>query len=212
MPRCTARPGVDDITAVVIILLEGNPKDKSWSAATKLMNNVDKFLERLRTFKAVIDEGKVRRGGPAGRARCLEQGGLLLAAGVETRRPPASIMRSRGLGRAQDRQDRAMDLPTVLRCAALTLPRSPLQVQKKTVEACRSYLELPHFNRDIIYTKSHAAAGLCEWAVNIVKYYDVVSEVHGQAGVGVGWWRWGGRVGSLWGGLSGPGREGGGSG
>ena len=51
------------------------------------------------------------------------------------------------------------------------------QVQKKTVEACRSYLELPHFNRDIIFTKSHAAAGLCDWAINIVKYYDVVSEV-----------------------------------
>ncbi|KIY98975.1 dynein heavy chain, partial [Monoraphidium neglectum] len=103
-------PGVDDITAVVIILLEGNPKDKSWSAATKLMNNVDKFLERLRCYKTVIDEGKV---------------------------------------------------------------------QKKTVDACRSYLELPHFNRDVIFTKSHAAAGLCDWAVNIVKYYDVVSEVRG---------------------------------
>ena len=45
-------PGVDDITAVVIILLEGNPKDKSWAAAQKLMNNVDKFLERLKTFKS----------------------------------------------------------------------------------------------------------------------------------------------------------------
>ncbi|GBF93145.1 dynein alpha flagellar outer arm [Raphidocelis subcapitata] len=101
-------PGVDDITAVVLILLEGNPKDKSWAAAAKMMNNVDKFLERLRTYKAVIDEGKV---------------------------------------------------------------------QKKTVDACRSYLDLPHFNRDVIFTKSHAAAGLCEWAVNIVKYYDVVSEV-----------------------------------
>lgn len=43
--------GVDDITAVVIILLEGNPKDKSWGAAQKLMNNVDKFLERLKGFK-----------------------------------------------------------------------------------------------------------------------------------------------------------------
>ena len=51
------------------------------------------------------------------------------------------------------------------------------QLQKKTVDACRSYLELPHFNRDVIFTKSHAAAGLCDWAVNIVKYYDVVSEV-----------------------------------
>ena len=29
-------PGVDDITAVVIILLEGNPKDKSWGAACKV--------------------------------------------------------------------------------------------------------------------------------------------------------------------------------
>jgi dynein heavy chain len=50
-------------------------------------------------------------------------------------------------------------------------------VAKKTVEACRSYLELPHFNKEIIYNKSRAAAGLCEWAINIVKYYDVVSEV-----------------------------------
>lgn len=51
------------------------------------------------------------------------------------------------------------------------------QVAKKTVEACRSYLELPHFNKEIIFNKSRAAAGLCEWAINIVKYYDVVSEV-----------------------------------
>ena len=70
--------GVDDITAVVIILLEGNPKDKSWGAACKLMNNVDKFLERLKGFKAIIDAG---------------------------------------------------------------------QLQKKTVEACRPYLSLEHFNR-----------------------------------------------------------------
>jgi hypothetical protein len=42
---------VDDITAVVIVLLENNPKDKSWGAAQKLMNNVDKFLERLKGYK-----------------------------------------------------------------------------------------------------------------------------------------------------------------
>jgi dynein heavy chain, axonemal len=51
--------GVDDITAVILILLESNPKDKSWAAAQKMMNNVDKFLERLKTFKPLIDEGKV---------------------------------------------------------------------------------------------------------------------------------------------------------
>ena len=33
-------PGVDDITAVVIILLEGNPKDKSWGAACKVSGNL----------------------------------------------------------------------------------------------------------------------------------------------------------------------------
>ncbi|DBA86689.1 TPA: Dynein alpha chain, flagellar outer arm [Trebouxia sp. C0004] len=101
-------PGVDDITAVVIILLEGNPKDKSWGAACKMMNNVDKFLDRLKTFKPLIDDGKI---------------------------------------------------------------------PKKSFDATRSYLELPHFNRDIISNKSKAAAGLCDWAINIVKYYDVVSEV-----------------------------------
>ncbi len=50
---------MDDVTAVIIILLENNPKDKSWAAATKMMNNVDKFLEKLKGFKAVIDEGSV---------------------------------------------------------------------------------------------------------------------------------------------------------
>lgn len=84
LPLCTHRPcpshlppppprmlsGVDDITAVIIILLENNPKDKSWGAAQKLMNNVDKFMERLRGFKAVVDEGKVR----GGSAACLSGG------------------------------------------------------------------------------------------------------------------------------------------
>lgn len=52
---------MDDITAVVVILLENNPKDKSWGAATKLMNNVDKFLERLKGYKGLIDDNKVTK-------------------------------------------------------------------------------------------------------------------------------------------------------
>lgn len=52
-------PGVDDVTAVVLILLDSNPKDKSWAAATRCMNNVDRFLERLKSFKPLIDEGQV---------------------------------------------------------------------------------------------------------------------------------------------------------
>ncbi len=53
--------GVDDITAVILILLENNPKDKSWGAAQKMMNNVDKFLDRLKSYKAIIDSGGVTK-------------------------------------------------------------------------------------------------------------------------------------------------------
>jgi dynein heavy chain len=38
--------------------------------------------------------------------------------------------------------------------------------------------------RETITNKSKAAAGLCEWAINIVKYYDVVSEVGQLLGIG----------------------------
>ena len=31
----------------------------------------------------------------------------------------------------------------------------------------------PHFNKEAIYNKSRAAAGLCEFAINIIKYFDV---------------------------------------
>jgi hypothetical protein len=88
--------------AVIIILLQNNPKDKSWNAATKMMSNVDKFMETLKGFKQKIDDG---------------------------------------------------------------------EVPKKSVDACRPYLELEHFNRDAIYNKSRAAAGLCEFAINIIKYF-----------------------------------------
>ena len=100
--------GVDDITAVVIILLQNNPKDKSWNAATKMMSNVDKFMDTLKGFKQKIDDG---------------------------------------------------------------------EVPKKSVDACRPYLELEHFNREAIYNKSRAAAGLCEFAINIIKYFDVITMI-----------------------------------
>ena len=48
---------------------------------------------------------------------------------------------------------------------------------RKVVDATRPYLELPHFNREVIIKKSNAAAGLCDWAINIVKYFDVVIDV-----------------------------------
>ncbi|KAJ9515913.1 hypothetical protein QJQ45_016901, partial [Haematococcus lacustris] len=143
--------GVDDITAVIIILLENAPKDRTWGAAQKLMNNVDKFLERLKGYKVSVDA------------------------------PQACLLASAQIDEGK--------------------------VAKKTVDATRSYLELPHFNRDAIWTKSRAAAGLspapslptpaassypsslalppthflslphCSCCLLLPRYFDVVSEV-----------------------------------
>lgn len=35
-------------------------------------------------------------------------------------------------------------------------------------------MSLPHFNGETMAAKSNAAKGVCEWVVNIVKYYDVI--------------------------------------
>jgi len=37
-----------------------------------------------------------------------------------------------------------------------------------------NYLNLPHFNGASMESKSAAAKGVCEWVVNIVKYWDVI--------------------------------------
>jgi dynein heavy chain len=50
-------------------------------------------------------------------------------------------------------------------------------VPAQNFKAVRPLLALEHFDRDIIFNKSRAAAGLCEWVINIVLYYDVISEV-----------------------------------
>ncbi|CDJ53066.1 hypothetical protein EBH_0006090 [Eimeria brunetti] len=63
-------PGVEDITAAVMHLLatvdpiievdkQGKLKDKSWKGAQKVMNNPEKFLQTLKDFKSVIDDGRV---------------------------------------------------------------------------------------------------------------------------------------------------------
>ena len=41
----------------------------------------------------------------------------------------------------------------------------------------RMYLAMEHFKPDIIAGKNSAAGGLCNWCINIVIYYDVVSMV-----------------------------------
>lgn len=47
------------------------------------------------------------------------------------------------------------------------IPESCLTVVKQ------EYLTNPDFHPDLVRTKSTAAAGLCAWTINIIKYYEV---------------------------------------
>lgn len=47
------------------------------------------------------------------------------------------------------------------------IPESCLTVVKQ------EYLRNPDFHPDLVWTKSTAAAGLCAWTINIVRYYEV---------------------------------------
>ncbi|XP_009290539.2 dynein axonemal heavy chain 11 isoform X1 [Danio rerio] len=51
------------------------------------------------------------------------------------------------------------------------IPQSCLNVVKQ------EYLKNPEFHPDHVRTKSYAAAGLCAWIINIVRYYEVYCEV-----------------------------------
>ncbi|KAL0221332.1 hypothetical protein RCL1_001186 [Eukaryota sp. TZLM3-RCL] len=101
-------PDVARVMEVVIILLTppGKPvqKDLSWGAAKKLMNQVDQFLNQLKTY---------------------------------------------------DKEN----------------------IPANALAAVRSYLADENFNGPFIATKSSAAAGICEWARNVVVFYDIHCEV-----------------------------------
>ena len=43
--------------------------------------------------------------------------------------------------------------------------------------AVDEYLCMPNIDRTTIERRSHAAAGICEWLINIRKYYDVYRDV-----------------------------------
>ena len=50
-------------------------------------------------------------------------------------------------------------------------------IQDANLKAIRPYLDDPEFDPDLIRSKSFAAAGLCSWAVNIVRFYEVFCDV-----------------------------------
>ncbi|XP_069808270.1 dynein axonemal heavy chain 9 isoform X2 [Dendropsophus ebraccatus] len=50
-------------------------------------------------------------------------------------------------------------------------------IHENCIKAIQPYLQDPEFNPEFITSKSLAAAGLCSWVINIVKFYEVYCEV-----------------------------------
>ncbi|PIK39299.1 putative dynein heavy chain 9, axonemal-like, partial [Apostichopus japonicus] len=50
-------------------------------------------------------------------------------------------------------------------------------IHENCLKAVRPYLADPEFDPELISSKSNAAAGLCAWAINIVKFYEVYCDV-----------------------------------
>ncbi|XP_047526088.1 dynein beta chain, ciliary-like isoform X1 [Pieris napi] len=46
-------------------------------------------------------------------------------------------------------------------------------IHPDVIKAVQPYIKNPDFNAEFIMSKSAAAAGLCSWVINIVKFYDV---------------------------------------
>ncbi|KAF2355262.1 Dynein heavy chain domain [Trinorchestia longiramus] len=50
-------------------------------------------------------------------------------------------------------------------------------IHPEIIKAIQPYLVDPDFNPDFIRTKSIAAAGLCSWVINIIRFYEVYCDV-----------------------------------
>ena len=50
-------------------------------------------------------------------------------------------------------------------------------IQDANLKAIKPYLSDPNFEPDNVRTKSFAASGLCSWAINIVRFYEVFCDV-----------------------------------
>lgn len=50
-------------------------------------------------------------------------------------------------------------------------------IHPEITKAIEPYLKDPEFDPDFIRSKSAAAAGLCAWVINIIKFYEVYCDV-----------------------------------
>lgn len=50
-------------------------------------------------------------------------------------------------------------------------------IHPEVIKAIQPYLKNPEFEPDFVRSKSGAAAGLCAWVINIIKFYEVYCDV-----------------------------------
>ncbi|XP_030390149.1 dynein heavy chain 9, axonemal isoform X7 [Gopherus evgoodei] len=50
-------------------------------------------------------------------------------------------------------------------------------IHENCLKAIQPYLQDPKFNPEFVTSKSYAAAGLCSWVINIVRFYEVYCDV-----------------------------------
>ncbi|KAM9424094.1 dynein axonemal heavy chain 9 isoform 2-T2 [Pholidichthys leucotaenia] len=79
-------------------------------------------------------------------------------------------------------KDRSWKAAKVMMAKVDTFLDSLINFNKENIpEAClkaiQPYLQDPEFQSDLVASKSYAAAGLCSWVLNIVKFYEVYCEV-----------------------------------
>uniref|UniRef100_A0A668AEI7 Dynein axonemal heavy chain 17 n=1 Tax=Myripristis murdjan TaxID=586833 RepID=A0A668AEI7_9TELE len=79
-------------------------------------------------------------------------------------------------------KDRSWKAAKVMMAKVDTFLDSLINFNKEKIpEAClkaiQPYLQDPDFQPDLVASKSYAAAGLCSWVLNIVKFYEVYCEV-----------------------------------
>lgn len=46
-------------------------------------------------------------------------------------------------------------------------------IHENSIRAVQTYLRSPEFKPEVVEAKSQAAAGLCSWVINVLKYYEV---------------------------------------
>lgn len=50
-------------------------------------------------------------------------------------------------------------------------------IHPEIMKAIQPYLKNPEFEPEFVRSKSAAAAGLCAWVINIIKFYEVYCDV-----------------------------------